>query len=334
MMSRYRMAGLLLTAMAAGMPAVILYGCGRKPSPPQVGVLMLDESRQPILDGLKEGLRQLGREVNVDLRFVVRNAEDDQTRLVPLAEELAALRPKVICALGSAEAVAAVPLAQSTGVAVVYLGVGNPEALGIAESKVDPLPGTTGIRTGYADRLPKRMQLATYFFPDVRVITVLYDPQTPASAKGMKLCEETGPKLGLIVQSIALTSDADVRYFAETMVPGKYQLLMYTPAPLLIKHLRNIIAPAAIRAYVPIFGLNRQACSAGAVISFGPTDYGFGVQGAHFVHGILLGTAPETMPIETPEGSQLELCLNMKVAQKIGVVFPPRMFELADLIIR
>jgi len=331
MASRRCVAALVLTALAATM----LYGCGRKAPPMQtVGILMLDDSRQPVLDGLKDGLRRFGREENVDVRYVVRNAEGDETRVNSLARELAGLNPKVICALGSEEAVAAVPLAESAGVPVVYLAVGNPESLGIAKTPTEPLPNTTGIRTGYAERLPKRMQLATFFFPDVRAITVLYEPRDPASARGMKLCEETGPKLGLIVQSIALTSDADVRYFAETMGPGKYQLLLYTPAPLLVKHHKDIIAPAAIRAGVPIFGFNRQACYGGAVISFGPNANSFGAQGAHLVHRILLGSAPETMPIELPEGSQLELCLNMKVAQKIGVVFPPRMFELADLIIR
>jgi len=335
MKTKYRAAALLMAAIAAGMQAAALPGCGGKPEPQQaVGILMLDESRQPVLDGLKDGLERLGFSEGVEVRFVVRNAEDDLRRLVPLAKQLADQKPAVICALGTLEAMAAVPLAESAGVAVVYLGVNNPAGLGISKSDTEPLPNTTGIRSGYGERLPKRMQLATFFFAGLRTVTVLYDPQDPPSARGMRLCEQTAPKLGLMVQSAALASDADVKYFAETLAPGKHQLLLYTPTPLLTRHHKAIIAPAAIRAKVPLFALNKQACLDGAVISFGPSLYGFGSQGAQLVRRILLGSAPETLPIELPEGKELLLCINMKAAQEIGVTFPQRMFELADIVIR
>ena len=327
-------------AAGAVVPAIVLLacalaapGCASKPPPtPTIGVLMLSDDRQPIVDGLLEGMRSLGYTPGRTINYVMKTAGGRIEALPGLVRELAAQRPSMICPLGGPEAQACIPAASGHGIPVVFLGVTLPEDLGIAATKTQPLPRTTGVRAGYADLMPKLMELITYFFPTVKTVTVLYSPGEKFSAESLRLCQQAGPQLGLAVDSLPLDTDEDARRVAESFAEKRYELLLGTPSTVLQRNRKAVVIPAAARAGIRFFGIDRDACTDGAEVAYGPSLYSFGAQGASMVRKVLQGTPPESMPIEPPD--TLELSVNLKTAQQIGLTFPPRVLGLADLVIR
>ena len=313
--------------------AMALAGCARKQPPvPVVGVLMVDDFRQPTVDGLVDQLTEFDYLPDRNIRYVVKNAKGDTAAMPGLARDLVALRPNVICPVGGVGAQACIPLATNAGIPVVYMGVTHPKDLGIAVSDTQPLPNTTGVRTGFTERMPKRLELITFFFPTVKTVTVLYTTSERPSVESLALCEEAGPKLGLAITGLQLNNDADARQIAASMSKEKYELLLGTPNTALQRARKAVVIPAAVRAGIRFFGIDRDATLDGAEVSYGPSLYSFGTQGARMVLKVLQGTRPETMPIELPD--TVELSVNMKTARQIGLEFPPRMLGLADFMIR
>jgi len=328
-----RLRRVILRFMIAALPLLgSVSACGRKPAPPPiVAILMLDDIRQPVLDGVKEGLARYGYVSARDVVYVVRNANGKDKALGELAGELLAVGPDVICPLGNPEAEACMQPARARGIPVVFMAVSNPAEHRLAKGTFDPLPGSTGVKTGYTTRMPKRLQLITMFFPAVRAVTVPYEPDEAASREAMEVSVQTGPGLGLEVRPLAVSSGEDMRRLAESLAANEYEIILTTPSPLLDQY-RKVTAPAAARAGIPTFGLDRQDCIDGSTIAYGPGTQSIGVQAARLVRKVLQGSRADSMPIELPEN--IELSINLKVANQANLRFAPTILQLADFIIR
>ncbi|NQT20632.1 MAG: ABC transporter substrate-binding protein, partial [Planctomycetes bacterium] len=290
-------------------------GCAKKPEPPHViGIVLIpDEFRQPTVDGLVDGLAEFGYVEGRNIEYYIVNAHGDRSALPRLAREVVGQRPAVICAVGGAEAEACVDAARGTGVPVVFMGVSSPVERGLARSLLEPLPNTTGVRSGMTSLICKRMQLAKLFFPEIKSVTVLYDPNSVSSAGSLKHGIEIAPTLGLTVKGVPLTTDEEVSRFMNSVDRKEHEVILATPCVLVFKNRKSVIAPGAIRAGIPFFGFDREACKEGAVLAYGSNFYSFGHQGAALVRKILYGIQADSMPIEMP--FEIGLSINLRTAR-------------------
>jgi len=82
---------------------------------------------------------------------------------------------------------------------------------------------------------------------------------------------------------------------------------------------------------VPSVSELRQIAESGGLFSYGPNLFDTTRRQAYFVDRILKGAKPADLPIEQP--SKLELVVNMKAAQALGVTIPPLILARADEVI-
>jgi putative ABC transport system substrate-binding protein len=76
----------------------------------------------------------------------------------------------------------------------------------------------------------------------------------------------------------------------------------------------------------------RSLAERGALASYGINTYQIGRQAARLADKILNGTRPAEIPIETPR--KLELVINVRVANEIGLTVPYELLREADAILR
>jgi len=76
----------------------------------------------------------------------------------------------------------------------------------------------------------------------------------------------------------------------------------------------------------------RVYAEAGCLIAYAPNLLAMFRRTAGFVDKILKGTKPADIPMELPP--KLELVLNLKTAESLGISFPQRLFILADEVIK
>jgi putative tryptophan/tyrosine transport system substrate-binding protein len=120
--------------------------------PARVGILIV--SRPASDDGCKAGLHGLGYVEGKTVVYELRSADNRLERLPDLAAELVGAHVDVIFAAGTATATAAARV--SSTVPIVFAGVADPIASGLAESLARPGKNASGLTAINVELVGKR----------------------------------------------------------------------------------------------------------------------------------------------------------------------------------
>ena len=133
----------------------------------------------PRLGAFRQGLHDLGYVEGQNIFIEYRHESRGFEPLPELAAELIRLKIDVLVAVTTNAALAA---KKSSGtIPIVFMGVTDPIAAGLAESLARPGGNSTGITNMAATLTGKRLELLKEAFPAVRRVAVLWDPQAPGS---------------------------------------------------------------------------------------------------------------------------------------------------------
>jgi putative ABC transport system substrate-binding protein len=98
-----------------------------------------------------------------------------------------------------------------------------------------------------------------------------------------------------------------------------------------VQHRRQIAALAA-QHRLPAMYQGREFVEAGGLMAYGTDRLDQGRRAASYVDKILRGAKPADLPIEQP--TKLELVINLKTAQTLGLTMPPMLLFQATEVIR
>jgi putative ABC transport system substrate-binding protein len=142
--------------------------------------------------------------------------------------------------------------------------------------------------------------------------------------------EPAAAKLGLKLQSLAISDVSDIGAALRTAVQANAQAIVTMEDPM-IQSQRNQIAEFGLRQRIPIMGEFRPMTEAGGMISYGPSHVDMWKRAAVFVDKILNGAKPADLPVERP--TKFELVVNLKTAKIMGLTVPATLLVAADEII-
>src|SRR6266581_1928962 len=127
-----------------------------------------------LLAAFQHGLRKLGYVEGENLFIERRYAEGQEERLPQLAEELVRFGVDVIFAIGPPQALA---VAKATNrIPIVFVGGGDPVAMGLVKSLARPGGNLTGLTFVTVELASKRMQLLKDAVPIAKRVAVLWNP--------------------------------------------------------------------------------------------------------------------------------------------------------------
>src|SRR5262249_25667519 len=92
----------------------------------------------------------------------------------------------------------------------------------------------------------------------------------------------------------------------------------------------NVIEAAAIHRLATVYGWRDFAVD-GGLISYGPNIQLMVRTAASYVDRIIKGEKPGDLPIQQPD--RLELVINLKTANALGIKIPPALLARADEVI-
>jgi hypothetical protein len=101
-------------------------------------------------------------------------------------------------------------------------------------------------------------------------------------------------------------------------------------SPLFATHRQQLLA-LALQHRLPTMAYGRHLAEAGSLLAYGTDSRELCQRSAVFVHKILHGVKPADLPIE--QGS-LQLVVNLKTAEALGVTIPPTFLFQADEVIK
>jgi putative ABC transport system substrate-binding protein len=297
---------------------------------PVVGVLFFGMGPDdPLVEDLRQGLRELGYVEGRNIRIEFRTAQDHPDRLPGLAEELVQFKADVIV-VNVTVATQAAKRATST-IPIVMATNADPVGLGLVASLAHPGGNVTGLSLMMTELGAKRLQLLKETIPRLARVAVLWNPATPIHAKVIEDLKAAAPSLSIELSFMSARTPEQFGPAFSAVSRAHAQALYVLDDPVFYVH-RATLAKLASKARLPTIWGERSYADAGGLMSYG-ADYGdLFRRSAGYVDKILKGAKPADLHIEQP--TKFDFVVNLKTAKALGITMPQAILLRANEVIR
>jgi putative tryptophan/tyrosine transport system substrate-binding protein len=319
----------LLSSAAAVWPFAV---SGQQSAMPVVGFLNA-ASPQGFPRQLAAFLKGLGEAGYIDGRNVViqyRWAEGHNDRLPAMAIDLVRNQVTVIAATSTPAALAA--KAATSTIPIVFETGGDPIELGLVTSLSRPGGNATGAASLTVKTLAaKGLELLHELIPRARVIGLVVNPTNPTGAESQqKEVLSYARALGLEMHVLNASSEDDFEAVFAKLIELRATGLVISADAFFSSHSQQLAA-LTVRHAIPTLYSRREFPVAGGLVS-----YGSDVTEAYRLAGIytgrvLKGEKPADLPVQ--QATKVELVINLKTANALGVTVPLPLLGRADEVI-
>jgi putative ABC transport system substrate-binding protein len=297
----------------------------------RIGYLASNLTNQSPLEAFRQGLRDLGYDEGRNVVIEYRDAQGKLEPLPALAVELVALKVDVIVASSTAAALAAKQA--TTVVPIVFATVPDPVGTGLVTSLARPGGNITGLSNLNADLVGKGLEYLTQAVPGARRVAVLSQPGAfgeRTEREMLKAAEVAAEVLGIQLQFVEARGPADIDKAFSEITGARADALIVLVSGMLLGE-RSRVVDLAARNRLPVVYTFRELVDAGGLMSYGTSLADLFRRAASYVDKILKGAKPADLPVEQPV--KLELVINLKTAQALGLTLPPTLLARADQVI-
>jgi putative tryptophan/tyrosine transport system substrate-binding protein len=291
----------------------------------RIGFLRNGPPPQTFIDGLRQGLRELGYAENQNIRIEYGLAASAD-ELPAAAAELVRHKVDLIIASGTPPTTAAKNATSS--IPIVFVASIDPVAAKVVTSLARPGGNITGFAGIHADLMGKRLELLKELVPGLSRVAVLAHALNPGNVEYLRQADLAAPALGLKLQIVTVHAPSEFeRAFGE--LQGAAALIQLDDV-VFTSHRRQVVELAANKRLPVIYGF-REFVDAGGLMAYGadlPDQYR---RAAAYVDKILRGDHPGDLPVQQP--TKLELVINLKTAKALGLDIPPTLLARADEVI-
>jgi putative tryptophan/tyrosine transport system substrate-binding protein len=298
----------------------------------QIGILMPyppgDADTKERVRAFQEELRKLGWASGVNARFDERWTGDNMDLIRSAASSLVEFNPDAILATGAR--VVSVLMELTRSIPIVVVGGTDPVARGYAETLAHPGRNVTGFATRELSVFGKMLQILKDIAPQVSRVSVLYNPDNPATALYAREFESAAEPLGIEPSFVHVRGLADIEHAvaAAAQYPNGGIL---AGGDVTIKALMDQTVAAVARHRVPAIYSERGFATSGGLVSYGTDRIDLFRRAASYVDRILRGEKPGDLPYQQP--TKYELVINLKTAKALGLTIPPALLATADEVI-
>lgn len=290
------------------------------------------ESPGPFASRLKafqEGLAESGYVEGRNIAIEYRWAEGQYDRLPALAADLASRKVAVIAAAGGAPVALAAKSATATIMIVFEMG-GDPVALGVVDSLSRPGGNLTGVSSLSVEVSPKRLEFMHEMLPTAAVFAVAVNPTSPTASSQLKNLFAAAETLGVRLHVLNASTEQEFDTMFKALPQLRASGLVFTSDPYFAFRSQQL-ATMSLRYAMPAITQSRDFATAGGLMSYGGDFTQSHHRAGIYVGRILDGEKPSDLPVQLV--TKLELFVNLKAANTLGVTFPPSLISGADVVI-
>jgi putative tryptophan/tyrosine transport system substrate-binding protein len=317
--------------LLGGAAAWPLAARAQQPAVPVIGYL---NSASPEVDaarltGLRRGLNQSGYVEGRNLVIEYRWAGNQADRLPALAADLVQLRVAVIVTPGLVATLAA--KAATTSIPIVFLVGNDPVQLGLVASLNRPGGNLTGYNVLLGELGSKGLALLHELVPGIATIGFLGNPNNPSVFELMtRDVLAAAPVIGVKVRTLKAATDREIDVAFVSVAQERTGALLVGNDLFFNSRIEQLVALAARHA-IPTMYPVREFVVAGGLISYGGSlTENYRQVGLH-TGRILKGEKPADLPVQ--QETKLELTINRKTANALGLQIPDKLLALADEVI-
>ncbi len=304
-----------------------------QPRMPRIGYLMVvslseppSRERQAFLDGLRERGYVPGKNVEV----IYRSAQGAEDFIDDVCQDLVAQKVDLIVTSGAIAVMAAKKCTRT--LPIVMQAMGDPIGIGAVRSLSRPEANLTGLSFLSSELAGKRVQLIQDLVPGAKHVAVLWDVRNPNARAEAAVTIEAIKRLGIRAEPFGLASDAELRGALEKLKAARPDALYVAFESGLVSTNRTYIAEFGLQQRIPLISGWSFLTEAGGLVSYAPDIPSMFRRSASYVDRILKGAKPAELPIEM--ATTVELVLNLKTANALGIKVPQSVLVRADRVIQ
>jgi putative ABC transport system substrate-binding protein len=281
----------------------------------------------PFAAAFRQGLAETGHTDGRSVVIEYRWADEQYDRLPALAADLVRGRARVIAANQIAVEAAR---AATTTIPIVFTTALDPVEAGLVASLNRPGGNLTGITTLNAELLPKRLELLHQLVPAAALVALLVNPTTPNAETLSQDARAAARALGFELHVLSASYEGDFEPAFTALTERRAGGLVISADPLFAGRSAQLAA-LALHQRIPTVFEFRQFVAAGGLMS-----YGGSLTDAYRLAGVyagrmLKGEKPADLPVH--RATKVELMINLKTAQALGLEVPPSLLARADEVI-
>ncbi|CDO40957.1 ABC transporter substrate-binding protein [Bartonella henselae] len=281
-----------------------------------------DAVRKGVLDVLAENGYKQGE--NFELTFL--SAQGNISTATQIARTFVGDKPDVIVAITTPSA--QTMLAATKTIPIVFAAISDPVGAKIVSSLTKP----GGNVTGTSDRIDvaATVKLLQEVKPDLKKIGYLYNASEANSVSTLKMLKDVASKAGIEIIPSSAPKPSDVQAATRALV-GKVDVI-FIPADNTVLSVLEGATKVTQEANVPVFTVDFNSIGRGPFMTQGVNFYDVGVEAGKLVVRILNGEKPGD--IDVVQAANNDIRIDMKAAQKVGIVIPQTVIERATKILQ
>jgi putative ABC transport system substrate-binding protein len=274
---------------------------------------------------LVEALAAHGWKEQANLTIDWRSGAGDRDRIGRLADELVALKPDILLAVGTPSVEELHRRTATTP--IVFAVVTDPVSQGFVKNLAHPGGNITGFTDYDGPMAGKWLEMLTQVTPKIARVFVVYNPATaPFAGLMLQTIEDAARALRVTVEAAPVHDDASIAALASRKDSG----LLVLPDFFTMANRAHLLA-AIIEARVPAVFWSSTFVEEGGLMSYSTDSAEQVRRAASYIDRILRGAQPADLPVQNP--TKFELAFNLKTAKAIGVTIPAHLLATANDVI-
>jgi putative tryptophan/tyrosine transport system substrate-binding protein len=295
----------------------------------RVGVIHQGGPYKAVVDGLRDGLRQLGYEEGKQIFLEIRDTKSDLKLVEEAAKTFERERINLIYAVTTS---VATPVKNVTSEIPIVFSVGSdPVGSGLVQSFGKPGGRLTGVQYSTTDLTGKRLEILKEILPKLSRVVTFYNPSNRMAMEAATLAREAARHFRVQLVERHATSVEELRQALESLKAKEVDAYFYTTDGMVTSQAQLVIDMAMSKKLPTMFS-EQSLVAMGGLASYGQNFHETGRLSAKYVQKIMTGAPPGDLRVEIVD--KFELVINLKTAKQIGLTIPPNVLARADKVIR
>ena len=281
------------------------------------------------MDGLRDGLKQLGLEEGKHVVLDIRDAKGDIKAVEEAAKNFEREKVNLIYAVHTS-VVTAVKNVTSKSPIVFVVG-SDPVGSELVQSYGKPGGRLTGVQYSVTDLTGKRLEILKEMLPKLGRVVIIYNPNNRSSVEAAALARQAGKQFGVQLVERQATSVEELRQRVGALKAKEADAYFYTTDVMVFTQGQLVIDMATSKKLPTMFS-EQSLVAMGGLASYGQNFHETGRLSAKYVQKVMTGAQPGDLRVEVVD--KFELVINLKTAKQVGVTIPPNLLARAEKVIR
>jgi putative ABC transport system substrate-binding protein len=295
----------------------------------RIGVIHQGGPYNAVVDGLRDGLKQLGLEEGKRFVLEVREAKGDLKVVDEAARNFEREKVNLIYAVPSSVVTAVKNV--TSQVPIVFAVGSDPVASGLVQNFVKPGGRLTGVQFSTTDLTGKRLEILKEMLPRLRRIIIIYNPNNRFAADAAALARQAGKQFGVQVAERQVNAVEGLRQALGALKAKEADAFFYISDSMVMSQAQLVVSTAMSKKLPTMFS-EQNLVAMGGLASYGQNFYESGRLSAKHVQKIMSGAQPGDLRVEVVD--KFELVINLKTAKDLGLTIPPNLLVRADRVIK